>query len=122
MGAAQRTNPPVDRVIAVSTTDSLRFAPDAFNVRAGETVAFDISNSGAVPHEFIIGDATVQQVHENEMSTGRMGGESTGVTGPAGATVGLVYTFGQPGTLEIGCHVPGHYAAGMRGTITISPS
>jgi uncharacterized cupredoxin-like copper-binding protein len=39
---------------------------------------------------------------------------------PAGQSVRLVYTFDNPGTLEYGCHVPGHYPAGMRGTITIS--
>jgi hypothetical protein len=36
--------------------------------------------------------------------------------------VRLLYTFDQPGTLEYGCHVPGHYPAGMRGTITVSPA
>jgi Cu+-exporting ATPase len=122
MAAAQRTSLPIDRVVAVSTTDTLRFAPDAFNVRAGETVAFDISNSGALPHEFVIGDASVQQAHESEMAAGHMGGEQNAIEVPAGQTVRLVYTFGQPGTLEIGCHLPGHFAAGMRGTITISPS
>jgi len=40
---------------------------------------------------------------------------------PAHATVTLVYTFDHEGTLIIGCHVPGHYAAGMRGTITVQP-
>jgi uncharacterized cupredoxin-like copper-binding protein len=39
---------------------------------------------------------------------------------PAGATARLVYTFDQPGTLEYGCHVAGHYAAGMRGTIIVT--
>ena len=39
---------------------------------------------------------------------------------PAGQTVRVVYTFEQAGTLEYGCHVLGHYAAGMLGTITVS--
>jgi uncharacterized cupredoxin-like copper-binding protein len=80
------------------------------------------NNAGALPHEFVIGDASTQLAHENEMSAGRMAGEPNAVEVPAGQTVRLVYTFGQPGTLEIGCHVAGHFAAGMRGTITISPS
>ena len=41
---------------------------------------------------------------------------------PAGATVRLVMSFDQPGALEFACHVPGHYPAGMRGTITVTPS
>jgi len=39
---------------------------------------------------------------------------------PAGQTATLVYTFSKPGTLIYGCHVSGHYAAGMRGTITVN--
>jgi len=31
-----------------------------------------------------------------------------------------VYTFKSPGTLLFGCHVAGHYAAGMAGTITVT--
>jgi uncharacterized cupredoxin-like copper-binding protein len=45
--------------------------------------------------------------------------EPNAVDVPAGGTARLVYTFDQPGMLEYGCHVPGHYAAGMLGTVTV---
>ncbi len=48
--------------------------------------------------------------------------EPNAVEVPAGGSARLVYTFDQPGTLDYGCHVPGHYAAGMRGTITVNAS
>jgi uncharacterized cupredoxin-like copper-binding protein len=91
-----------------------------FNVQAGETIAFEISNPGALPHEFYLGTAVEQQAHEREMANGPMHAEPNVVDVPAGTTARLVYTFDQPGTLEYGCHVPGHYPAGMRGTITIT--
>jgi uncharacterized cupredoxin-like copper-binding protein len=47
-------------------------------------------------------------------------GEPNAVDVPAGGAARLVHTFDQPGTLEYGCHVPGHYAAGMLGTITVT--
>jgi len=115
-----------DRTIAISTSDQLRFAPGALSVRAGETVAFEISNPGALPHEFTIGDQSVQQEHEQEMANGSSTGiaqdAAFSINVPAGQSARLVYTFQQPGTLEYGCHVPGHYAAGMLGTITVNPS
>jgi P-type Cu+ transporter len=112
---------PVTRTINVTTIDALRFTPDQISVRAGETVAFEITNSGVLPHEFFIGTPAEQQAHEAEMTTGSaMMDEPNGVEVPAGGVARLVYTFDQPGTLEYGCHVPGHYAAGMRGTITIN--
>src|SRR5207249_6681402 len=111
------------RTITISTTDQLRFAPSVLSVHAGETVAFDISNPSALPHEFTIGDQSVQLQHEQEMGSGNsmtIGHDAAfSVDVAAGQTARLVYTFEQPGTLLFGCHVPGHYAAGMFGTITV---
>jgi len=110
------------RTIQVDTTDALRFSPDRLSVRTGDTVAFEIHNPGAVAHEFFIGTPEEQQAHEREMASStsmQMHDEPGQIDVPARQTVRLVYTFDQPGTLEYGCHVPGHYAAGMRGTITV---
>lgn len=111
-----------DRAIAISATDDLRFSPAETNVRVGETIAFDVTNRGALPHEFVIGGAAKQQQHEQAMAGGSMPMETNAVDVPAGKTVRLVYTFDQPGTLEYGCHVSGHYAAGMRGALTVTSS
>jgi uncharacterized cupredoxin-like copper-binding protein len=47
-----------------------------------------------------------------------MGGDNV-VTVQPGASQTLVYHFTQPGPLIIGCHEPGHYAAGMRADVTV---
>jgi uncharacterized cupredoxin-like copper-binding protein len=120
MGVVAADTHPVSRTIQIETTDALRFVPDQVSVNAGDTVAFEITNSGVLPHEFFIGTPTEQQAHEAEMSGGsNMSDEPNAVAVPAGGTARLVYTFDQTGTLEYGCHVPGHYAAGMFGTITV---
>jgi Cu+-exporting ATPase len=114
--------PLVDRAIAIETTDQLRFNPSEIDVREGETVAFTITNSGSSEHEFVIGDAAVQAEHEAEMAGGMDDMDVDGanaVSIPAGKIATLIYTFDQPGTLLYGCHVAGHYAAGMEGTITV---
>jgi uncharacterized cupredoxin-like copper-binding protein len=36
-----------------------------------------------------------------------------------GMTKELTMTFAEPGTTLAGCHVAGHYGAGMKATITI---
>ena len=115
--------PLADRSIAIETTDELRFNLSDIDVREGETIAFTITNSGSIEHEFVIGDAKVQAEHEAEMASGGMGemdkDEGNAVSIPAGKTATLIYTFDKPGTLLYGCHVAGHYAAGMEGTITV---
>jgi uncharacterized cupredoxin-like copper-binding protein len=54
------------------------------------------------------------------MGSNDMGPADEGITVQPGKTGRLTHTFDQPGTLEIGCHEPGHYAAGMKVKITVS--
>jgi uncharacterized cupredoxin-like copper-binding protein len=37
-----------------------------------------------------------------------------------GDTGELTHTFDEAGEILIGCHLPGHYEAGMKSTITVS--
>jgi uncharacterized cupredoxin-like copper-binding protein len=108
------------RAIEVSTTDTLRFEPSAITVKAGETVRFVVTNPGAVEHEFYVGDEAAQQAHAEEMAGGEMDhGDANGIEIPPGETNELDMTFDTPGELLIGCHVPGHYEAGMKATLTV---
>ena len=118
------TQPPAAapaRTVKVTATDRLRFQPAALSIKAGETVAFTVTNSGKLVHEFVVGDQAFQDQHEQEMAgmTMPMGDDADGIGLPAGATKTLTYTFRQPGTLFYACHVAGHYKAGMKGTITV---
>ena len=60
--------------------------------RKGETVAFVITNSGNLPHEFVIGDEAVQAEHEAERwrtvpdEMNEMGDKPYAVDVPAGET------------------------------------
>jgi uncharacterized cupredoxin-like copper-binding protein len=110
-----------DRVIEIQTTDALIFEPADITVAPGETVTFRLSNDGAVVHDFTLGDQATQDQHEAEMSEmNRMAHDEPNVTTiPAGETVELTWTFGNEGTVLVGCHQPGHYAAGMTGQITV---
>jgi uncharacterized cupredoxin-like copper-binding protein len=110
-----------DRVIEIQTTDALIFDPADITVAPGETVTFRLSNNGALVHDFTLGDQATQDEHEAEMSEmdGMAHAEPNVATIPAGETVELTWTFGDEGTVLIGCHQPGHYAAGMTGLITV---
>jgi uncharacterized cupredoxin-like copper-binding protein len=94
------------------------FEPAALDVAAGRTVRFVIENTDPIAHEFILGDRSVQDRHEDgtHASHGSVPGE---VSVPAGETATTTYTFDGPGTLIFGCHLPGHYAYGMRGEVRV---
>ena len=56
-----------DRSVEVTATDSLQFEPPSIDVSAGGAITFFVSSPGQVPHEFVIGDATLQADHTEEM-------------------------------------------------------
>jgi uncharacterized cupredoxin-like copper-binding protein len=94
------------------------FELSAVAVRPGETVRFVVENIDPIDHEFLIGDEHVQQIHEEgtEAYHPPRPGE---MTVPAATTRTTTYTFPASGDLIFGCHLPGHYAYGMRGAISI---
>ena len=96
------------------------FDASSLTVDPGETVRFLIHNEDPIAHEFIVGDRYVQLIHEigTEPSHGAKPGE---VSVPAETTAETTYTFPTtPGQhLQFACHLPGHYAYGMHGSIVI---
>ena len=108
-----------DRTIEVEATDELAFEPESIEVEAGETVTFVVTNAGKLPHEFVLGDAEYQEMHEEEMSSGG-GHGSSGISIAPGSTAEITWTFTEAGSFEFACHVEGHYPGGMRGTIQVS--
>ena len=100
------------------TIEHSHFSTGSVDVRPGERVTFVIVNNDPIDHEFIVGDRHVQDVHEKgtEAHHGARDGE---ISVPALSTRSTSYTFGDE-PLLFGCHLPGHFAYGMKGTIEIT--
>ncbi len=113
-----------DRVVEIHMLDELRFEPASVDVKVGETVTFKVVNDGKLEHDFTLGDAETQDAHDAEMAAGLsgMGHDQPNVmTLGSGAGGELTWHFTAPATILYGCHIPGHYAAGMFGTLLIGP-
>ncbi len=114
-----------DRVVEIRMLDALRFEPASVEVKVGETVTFKVLNEGQLQHDFTLGDAETQDEHDAEMAAGMsgMGHDKPNVlTVDPGAKGELTWRFTAPATILYGCHVPGHYGAGMAGNLTIAGS
>jgi uncharacterized cupredoxin-like copper-binding protein len=110
------------RTIEVTALDEPAFDPETIEVGTGETVRFIVTNTGEDEHEFIVGDADMQEMAEEEMAEG-MGNHMDAMASlmlEPGETAETVVTFEAAGELLYACHVEGHYDGGMVGTITIS--
>ncbi|TML75158.1 MAG: hypothetical protein E6G04_12825 [Actinobacteria bacterium] len=82
-------------------------------------VAAKLVNEDPITHEFIIGTAAQQEAHEIGPDVDHNGLPGQASLAP-GETRTISFTFGKSGSLIFACHRPGHYAYGMRGTITIA--
>ena len=114
-----------DRVIEIAANDDFSFAPDEITVSAGEVITFRVVNEGALLHDFTLGDEAIQEEHEAEMAEMAESGEMMMHDEPnamsidPGQTNEMTWHFTETGSILIGCHQVGHYASGMKGTITI---
>ena len=105
----------VQRTIEVKALDTMRYDPQTFTVKAGETIRFVVTNVGRLKHEFIIGDPAEQRAHAEMMKKmpGMEHEDPNALNLEPGETKTLIWQFGQAGVVEVACHVPGHYEAGM---------
>jgi len=116
----------VSRSIEVRMDDQMRFTPANIEVRAGETIRFVVHNAGKTTHEMVLGSDDEIREHAQAMQQGA--GHGDGHSHGTGASIEvaaghkgeLVVKFEQATTLQMACLIPGHYEAGMRGTIKVS--
>lgn len=113
------------RVIEINALDDFTFEPASVVIEAGETVTFRVENVGLLDHDFTLGDSETQDEHEAEMvervASGNMAmhdePNAFGLT--SGEVKEMTWHFTEAGEILFGCHTPGHYPAGMVGSITI---
>jgi len=114
------------------------FLPDPVDVIPGETVVLHVVNGGLEVHEAVIGDQRVQDAWEaaEAATAGAPPGPTPIVSVPPGvAGIRIVAASGRrvdfvwavpgadvAGGLLVGCHVPGHWAKGMRAAIRVGGS
>jgi len=111
----------VSRVIEVEA-NGMRYTPAAITVRRGETIKFVVKGTDKMPHEFVLGDAKSLKEHAEVMRRHPdMEHDDPNMLkiGPGG-TGTLIWKFTQAGTVEFACLMPGHYEAGMKGSIRVN--
>jgi uncharacterized cupredoxin-like copper-binding protein len=113
----------VKRDIEITMSDSMRFNPDSVTIKRGETVQFVFRNDGQQLHEFVLG--TQQELDEHAalmLKFPNMEHDGPYMAHvPPGKTAKIVWTFNRAGSFKFACLIPGHYQAGMVGSVTVQP-
>ncbi|MFL6205462.1 MAG: plastocyanin/azurin family copper-binding protein [Acidimicrobiales bacterium] len=98
--------------------DHSRFDIGTLRVTKGTTVEFVVHNGDPIDHELIVGTPEVHRAHETgeERSHPPRPGEVSVAPGQVAATF---YELTEVGSIVYACHLPGHVAYGMQGTIEV---
>ena len=112
------------RTIAIDMSDAMRYSPAALTVRQGETVRLAITNRGQAMHELVLGTRAELEEHAALMRKfPEMEHDEPWMAHvPPGKTVNIVWTFNRAGSFHFGCLIPGHFEAGMVGTVEVQPA
>jgi uncharacterized cupredoxin-like copper-binding protein len=99
------------RVVTIIAGPGYAFSPSTITVARGETITFQVTTVGPLVHEFMVGPA-------DAVAKDREGTPEVQAIGMM-ETKSLTFTFDGAGPYAFACHVPGHYEAGMRGSIVL---
>lgn len=111
----------VTRTVTVEMNDSMRFIPADIAVKRGETIKFVVRNSGQIKHEMVLGSAKELKKHAELMRKfpSMAHADPNQVTVGPGEAGELVWQFTKSGKIDFACLQPGHFEAGMKGSVSV---
>lgn len=109
------------QTINVSMADTMRFTPSDITINAGDVIRFVVANDGEIQHEFVLGTSESLAEHAELMIKfpAMEHDEPYMAHVSPGKTKEIIWKFPTAGNYEFGCLLPGHFAAGMKGTIAV---
>jgi uncharacterized cupredoxin-like copper-binding protein len=109
------------RTITVTMSDNMRYTPSNIQVKQGETVRFIVKNVGQIKHELSLGTQKELLEHLEQMKKfpDMEHDEPSKITLAPGKQGDIIWQFTKSGTVNFACLMPGHYEAGMKGTIRV---
>ena len=133
----------VTRIIKVIMYDNY-YEPSSFQIKAGETIKFEVKNAGKLVHEFNIANKMMHMKHQPEMIKMAENGillafsidkekmkkmakmdksmghsHSNSVLLEPKQKGDIIWKFDNAVNIEVACNVPGHYQAGMIAKVNI---
>lgn len=107
--------------INIDMLDKLRFQPSSVRIERGDTVSFVVKNKGKLMHEMVLGtdESLIEHAALMMKFPGMEHDEPHMAHVAPGDKLAMGWQFTDAGTFHFGCLVPGHYEAGMKGTIIV---
>ena len=111
----------VIEMLAKETKDGMAYEPAKIVVEKDEQVKFIIKNVGELDHEFMLETFAANAKHAIEMQKNpeMEHDDPNGKRVVSKKQSELLWKFSKLGTYEYACLIPGHYEAGMKGTVEV---
>ena len=134
----------VSRVVKVVMYDNY-YEPSSFQIKAGETIKFEVENAGMLVHEFNIANKMMHMKHQPEMikmveneilladsidkekmkkmakmDKAMAHSHSNSVLLEPKQKGEIIWKFDNAVNIEVACNVPGHYQVGMIAKVDIN--
>lgn len=98
------------------------FTPNTWTVPAGQQVTITITNDGTLEHEWVLMQEGVTITSEEDLPDSEEELEENFVNVEKevapGETTTLTFEAPPAGTYQVICAIPGHFNAGLKGTLT----
>jgi len=109
------------RTIYIDMRDEMEFLPNGLRLKTGDTVRFEVRNTGKVMHELVLGTMEELKAHAQMMRKhpGMEHDEPYMAHVAPGKAETIVWQFTRAGEFYYGCLVPGHFEAGMIGKVVV---
>lgn len=109
------------KVIMREDGRKMLFEPAQLTVRRGEQIRFVLENDGIENHEFVLATVAENRKHGELMKKHPdMEHDDPNARKVTPFNKGeMLWRFTKRGSFEFACLIPGHYEAGMHGTITV---
>ena len=134
--AAAKAGAKAGRTVEITTGDNMKYDVTEITAKPGESLRVVVKNTGAMPkiamaHNFVLLKAGTDvaeftkaafNARETDFIPPAMKDAVLANTALAGAGESVEITFkapAKPGTYTFVCSFPGHFALGMRGTLTV---
>jgi len=110
------------RTVKVEMLDTMRFKPQSITVKQGETIKFIVKNPGKVKHEMVLGTEKELKEHAEAMKKNpeMEHDDANQITVQPGKSGEIIWQFTKMGKVNFACLQPGHYDAGMAGTVKVN--
>ncbi|MCD8482597.1 MAG: plastocyanin/azurin family copper-binding protein [Verrucomicrobia bacterium] len=125
-------------LITITSNDAMRFSPNRFYVKAGDTITLTLHNIGSMPKETMGHNLVILQrgVAINAFAAASLGHPDkhyvapefahrvvawTEVIGPGEKVTVTFLAPIEPGEYEFVCSFPGHTPVGMKGRMVVVP-